>query len=92
MSTEECKDCHDHEDTPVTAVVYPDTELLAATEPLKERPVEEVTARLAQQDQEEKDILTCGQQTTHTNAHIQENPLHFSQLSEWAYVKGCNVK
>lgn len=55
---EECKDCHDHEDTPVTAVVYPDTELLAATEPLKERPVEEVTARLAQQDQEEKDILT----------------------------------
>jgi len=46
---EECKECHDHEDTPVTAV--------ATTEPLKERPVEEVAARLAQQDQEEQDVL-----------------------------------
>lgn len=48
---EECKECHDHEDTSVTAVVHPDTE------PLKERPVEEVTARLAQQYQEEQDVL-----------------------------------
>ncbi|XP_070692719.1 MICOS complex subunit MIC60 [Pempheris klunzingeri] len=53
----ECKDCHGHEDAPVTAVVHPDTESPAATEPLKERPVEEVTARLAQQDQEEQDVL-----------------------------------
>ncbi|XP_029296834.1 MICOS complex subunit MIC60 isoform X2 [Cottoperca gobio] len=52
---EECKECHDHEDTP--AVVQPDTESPAATEALKERPVEEVTARLAQQDLEEQDIL-----------------------------------
>ncbi|XP_040903845.1 MICOS complex subunit MIC60 [Toxotes jaculatrix] len=49
---EECKECHDHKDTPVTAAVHP-----AATEPMKERPVEEVAARLAQQDQEEQDIL-----------------------------------
>eukprot|EP00064_Thunnus_orientalis_P010437 superscaffoldBa00001422_g10463 len=52
---EECKECHDHEDTPVTAGVHPDIE--SAREPLKERPVEEVAARLAQQDQEEQDLL-----------------------------------
>ncbi|KAM8733772.1 MICOS complex subunit MIC60 isoform 1-T1 [Acanthopagrus schlegelii] len=57
-AVKECKECHDHEDTPVTAAVLPDTESPAATEPLKERPVEEVTARLAQQDQEEQEILT----------------------------------
>uniref|UniRef100_A0AAQ5Y8G9 MICOS complex subunit MIC60 n=1 Tax=Amphiprion ocellaris TaxID=80972 RepID=A0AAQ5Y8G9_AMPOC len=39
FALEECKECHDHKDTPVT------------------RPVEEVAARLAQQDQEEQDIL-----------------------------------
>uniref|UniRef100_A0A3Q0T9F6 MICOS complex subunit MIC60 n=1 Tax=Amphilophus citrinellus TaxID=61819 RepID=A0A3Q0T9F6_AMPCI len=38
----ECKDCHEHKE---------------ATEPLKERPVEEVAARLAQQDKEEQDIV-----------------------------------
>ncbi|TDH07864.1 hypothetical protein EPR50_G00110500 [Perca flavescens] len=54
---EECKECHGHEATPATAVVHPDTESPALTEPLKERPVEEVTARLAQQDQEEQDTL-----------------------------------
>lgn len=50
---EECKECSDHKDTP--AVVHPDIE--SASQPLKERPVEEVTARLAQQDQEEQDVL-----------------------------------
>lgn len=54
---EECKECHHHEDTPVTAAIHPDTESPAATEPLKERSVEEVAARLAQQDQEELDTL-----------------------------------
>ncbi|KAF1384415.1 hypothetical protein PFLUV_G00119940 [Perca fluviatilis] len=54
---EECKECHGHEATPATAVVHPDTESPALTEPLKERPVEEVTARLAQQDLEEQDTL-----------------------------------
>lgn len=54
---EDCKDCRDHKDNQVTAVVHPDTESPAATEPPKERPVEEVAARLAQQDQEEHDIL-----------------------------------
>nr|XP_057919676.1 MICOS complex subunit MIC60 isoform X2 [Doryrhamphus excisus]XP_057919677.1 MICOS complex subunit MIC60 isoform X2 [Doryrhamphus excisus] len=47
---EECKECHGHKQSP-------ETESLAAVEALKERPVEEVTARLAQQDQEEQDIL-----------------------------------
>ncbi|XP_038554758.1 MICOS complex subunit MIC60 [Micropterus salmoides] len=51
---EECNACHDHKDTPGTAA---DTESPAATEPLRERPVEEVAARLAQQDLEEQDIL-----------------------------------
>lgn len=67
---EECKDCHDHKNTPVTPVVHPDTESPAAKEPLKERPVEEVAARLAQQDQEEQDILTCRLAIiTHTHTH-----------------------
>ncbi|XP_008279112.1 MICOS complex subunit MIC60 isoform X2 [Stegastes partitus] len=52
---EECKECHDHKDTP--AAVHPNAESPSAAEPLKERPVEEVAARLAQQDQEEQDIL-----------------------------------
>ncbi|XP_051277187.1 MICOS complex subunit MIC60 isoform X2 [Dicentrarchus labrax] len=55
---EEYKDCHEHQDTSVTAAVHPDTESPTATEPLKERPVEEVAAILAQQDQEEQDIAT----------------------------------
>ncbi|XP_008325938.1 MICOS complex subunit MIC60 isoform X2 [Cynoglossus semilaevis] len=53
---EECKECHDHKQGPATASVQPDTES-AAPEPLKERPVEEVTARLARQDQEEQDVV-----------------------------------
>uniref|UniRef100_A0A4W6D9W4 MICOS complex subunit MIC60 n=1 Tax=Lates calcarifer TaxID=8187 RepID=A0A4W6D9W4_LATCA len=48
VSLEECKE---------TAAVQPDTESPAAAEPIKERPVEEVAARLAQQDQEEQDIV-----------------------------------
>lgn len=58
FSLEECKECHDHKDNPAAAV-HPDTEAL------KERPVEEVAARLAQQDQKEQDIVTC-RLDTHT--------------------------
>lgn len=50
---EDCRECHDHQETTVTAAVHQDT----PEEPLKERPVEEVAARLAQQDQEEQEIL-----------------------------------
>uniref|UniRef100_G3Q7P7 MICOS complex subunit MIC60 n=1 Tax=Gasterosteus aculeatus aculeatus TaxID=481459 RepID=G3Q7P7_GASAC len=46
----ECKECQHHADP---AVVAPHTEL-----PLRERPVEEVAARLAQQDQKEQDTLS----------------------------------
>ncbi|XP_053284727.1 MICOS complex subunit MIC60 isoform X1 [Pleuronectes platessa] len=53
---EECKDCYDHQDTPETAV-YTDTESPAASEPMRERPVEEVAAILAQQDKEEQEIV-----------------------------------
>lgn len=56
---EECKDCDDHRDTLVTTAVHPEKESPAAKELIKERPVEEVVARLAQQDKEEQDILTC---------------------------------
>uniref|UniRef100_A0A3B4T8R6 MICOS complex subunit MIC60 n=1 Tax=Seriola dumerili TaxID=41447 RepID=A0A3B4T8R6_SERDU len=53
------KECHDHQDTSLSAAVHPDTESAAAAEPLRERPVEEVTARLAQQDQEEQDVMAA---------------------------------
>lgn len=45
---EECKDCHEHKE----AGLHP-------AEPLRERPVEEVAARLAQQEKEEQDIVAC---------------------------------
>ena len=69
-SLEECKECHDHKDNPVTAVVQPDTESPKRAEPMKERPVEEVAARLAQQDQEEQDIVAC-RLAIHTHKHTQ---------------------
>ncbi|XP_037118717.1 MICOS complex subunit MIC60 [Syngnathus acus] len=53
---EECKECHHHNVTAETAAVSPEIKPVAQ-EPLKERPVEEVTARLAQQDLEEQEIL-----------------------------------
>ncbi|XP_029960668.1 MICOS complex subunit MIC60 isoform X2 [Salarias fasciatus] len=46
---EECAECHEHEAPPTEA----------PAEPLKERPVEEVTARLAQQDLEEQDAVAA---------------------------------
>ncbi|XP_063732828.1 MICOS complex subunit MIC60 isoform X2 [Eleginops maclovinus] len=52
---EECKECHDHKDTALSAMDEPEP---VASEALKERPVEEVTARLALQDQEEQEIIT----------------------------------
>lgn len=57
--SEECKECHEHKETPVTTAVLPEMESPATSETLTERPVEEVTARLAQQDKEEQDILAC---------------------------------
>ncbi|XP_077388045.1 MICOS complex subunit MIC60 isoform X1 [Festucalex cinctus] len=49
---EECKGCHDHKGTAGSTEIES-----AAKEPLKERPIEEVTARLAQQDLDEQEIL-----------------------------------
>ena len=63
LSSEECKECHDV--NPETAKVH-DTESPATTEPLKERPVEEVAARLALQDQNEQETLTCKFAAAHT--------------------------
>ncbi|XP_054879604.1 MICOS complex subunit MIC60 isoform X1 [Poeciliopsis prolifica] len=40
-----------------TATVLQDTESAATAEPLRERPAEEVAARLAQQNQDEKDVI-----------------------------------
>ncbi|XP_029021126.1 MICOS complex subunit MIC60 isoform X2 [Betta splendens] len=48
---EECKECHDHKDKPVSAAVHPDEGAL------RERPVEELATKLAQQDQEEQDAV-----------------------------------
>ncbi|XP_026186051.1 MICOS complex subunit MIC60 isoform X2 [Mastacembelus armatus] len=53
---DDCKVCHDHNDTPAQ-VAQQDTESPRATQTLRERPVEEVAARLAQQDKEEEDIV-----------------------------------
>lgn len=47
-AVKECNECHEHKEA---TAVDP-----APTEPMKERPVEEVAARLAQQEQEEQDI------------------------------------
>lgn len=52
---DECKEFHVEGDTPV----QPDTKFGVGNENLKERPLEEVAARLAQQDQEEQDVITC---------------------------------
>lgn len=57
FSSDDCKDCHDLKNVQVTGEVQSNEPVVK--EPLKERPVEEVAARLAQQDQEETDILTC---------------------------------
>lgn len=51
VSVEECKECHEHKDN--AAAAHHDTEAL------RERPVAEVAARLAQQDQQEQDVVTC---------------------------------
>uniref|UniRef100_A0A8C5AQY3 MICOS complex subunit MIC60 n=1 Tax=Gadus morhua TaxID=8049 RepID=A0A8C5AQY3_GADMO len=59
---EQCEECHQHS-PPETALSSeepsePGDVLTAPEEPLKERPAEEVTARIAQQDQADQDTLT----------------------------------
>ncbi|XP_068181695.1 MICOS complex subunit MIC60 isoform X2 [Antennarius striatus] len=54
---EECKDCAGGERQLLTAGIQPDTESSSDSPPLEERPAEEVTARLAQQEQDERDAL-----------------------------------
>lgn len=54
---DECKDCHDQKKSPPTAAVQPNMEAAMAEGILKERPAEEVAARIAQQNQEEQDIV-----------------------------------
>lgn len=51
-TTEECVECHHHDD----GSAPPEA---PAAEPLRERPEEEVSARLAQQDQADQDTLTA---------------------------------
>ncbi|XP_034545882.1 MICOS complex subunit MIC60 [Notolabrus celidotus] len=52
---EECTECHHHDDSTASAAESSSP----AAEPLRERPEEEVTARLAQQDQEEQDVIAA---------------------------------
>lgn len=56
----ECKDCESHVEG------HASEEAPVVKEALKERPAEEVTAILAQQEKEETDVLTCGLQTNST--------------------------
>lgn len=53
----ECKDC----ESPVEGRTSEESPVVK--EALKERPAEEVTAILAQQEKEEADVLTCRWQT-----------------------------
>lgn len=66
---DECKDCHDPRKTPAAAIVQSNTEAAEAEGILKERPAEEVAARIAQQNQEEQDIVT-GRLAARTHFHI----------------------
>ncbi|TNM99043.1 hypothetical protein fugu_013607 [Takifugu bimaculatus] len=56
---DECKDCHNHPKTPEAAAVQSKVEAAVAEGILKERPAEEVAARIAQQNQEEQDIIAA---------------------------------
>ncbi|XP_056132925.1 MICOS complex subunit MIC60 isoform X2 [Lampris incognitus] len=59
----ECTECHSHDTDHITAPLADETAetgtvlTAEAEKPLEERPVEEVAARLAEQDQEEQDVL-----------------------------------
>lgn len=66
---DECKDCHDQKKSPVTTTVQPNVEATAEGT-LKERPAEEVAARIAQQNQEEQDIV-AGTLAIPKHLHIQ---------------------
>lgn len=66
FSLGDCKECSDHNIVLETAAVLQDTESAGTAEPLRERSAEEVAARLAQQNQDEKDIITCEFSATHT--------------------------
>ncbi|XP_077588774.1 MICOS complex subunit MIC60 [Stigmatopora nigra] len=55
---EDCKECHNHITEDTTAISTEGESVVASpAEPLTERSVEEVTARLAQQDIDEQEIL-----------------------------------
>lgn len=69
MFPDECKDCHDQK-SPAAAAAQPTMEAAVAEETLKERPAEEVAARIAQQNQEEQDII-AGRLAVLTHVHIQ---------------------
>lgn len=67
---DECKDCHDQKKSPATATVQPNMEADMAEGILKERPAEEVAARIAQQNQQEQDIV-AGSLAIAKHLHIQ---------------------
>lgn len=53
---DDCKDCHDPKKSPAMTTVQP-MEAASAGGTLKERPAEEVAARIAKKNQEEQDIV-----------------------------------
>ncbi|KAM4586572.1 MICOS complex subunit MIC60 isoform 1-T1 [Fundulus diaphanus] len=54
---EDCQECNDHTVAMEPTAVLQKTNSAGTAEPLTERPVEEVAARLAQQDQEENNVV-----------------------------------
>lgn len=69
----ECKDCEHH------AEGHASEESPVVKEALKERPAEEVTARLAQQEQEETDVLTCRLPSVQLTAAAFPSSVEFSK-------------
>lgn len=69
----ECKDCEHH------AEGHASEESPVVKEALKERPAEEVTARLAQQEQEETDVLTCRLPSVQLTAAAFPSSVQFSK-------------
>lgn len=69
----ECKDCEHHAEGQASE------ESPVVKEALKERPAEEVTARLAQQEQEETDVLTCRLPSVQLTAAAFPSSVHLQQ-------------
>lgn len=89
---DECKGCHDQEKTPAAATVQSNTQAAVEEGILKERPAEEVAARIAQQNQEEQDIIAGwlaipnGQYLTGRNSIVNVGCVAFSLEGKYLHA------